>query len=212
MTQNSNPPTDQTVGYYNVLYNLYNKDNEENVLSQTPSGSLNEDNIFSTSSSGPFVFDSGKTSGEPLVSGVGNPAEEESVLNEHMIERAVIQFFDNGKDELQRYKLKIRLNLKDDKTNPEFIANLTKDWSNFKKYIPAECKDDIKQQVAELRQHFKNQTGIWPYVGKFHFNQGKKEGKTRTYNQIEPWSWAVVYYDTEEAVWRYCIRLHDWED
>lgn len=140
--------------------------------------------------------------------GVGS-AEPESVLNADMIARAMLQLFDNGEKAFQRYKFKIRLNLVDN-TNPEFIASLTKDFRNFKKYIPEPGRDDIIALAGAIRKKIKSQFGNYPYIGKFHLNQGYKGGKTRNCIQTEPNTFVAVWWDSEEHGWCGMIVLHDW--
>lgn len=144
---------------------------------------------------------------ESDASGLVSP---ETILNQDMIERAPIQFWDNGEKSFQRYKLKVRLNLHNDKTNPEFIASLTKDIRNFRKYIPEECRDAIIDKATEVRKMIKTKFGTYPYIGKFHFNQGHSNKRKNTCNQIEPWSMCALWYDTEEKGWSGILWLHDW--
>jgi hypothetical protein len=132
---------------------------------------------------------------------------EEFVLTEDFVKRAPIQLWDNGEDQFRRYKLKIRLNLVDGE-NPDFIANLTKDFRNFKKYIPAECKDRIVNQASQLRSSIKNKFGVYPHMGKFHLATSFKAGK-RQPNQIEPWTFAAVWWDPEEKGWSGVLCIHD---
>jgi hypothetical protein len=143
------------------------------------------------------------------VSQVGNLSDEDlPVLNEDMISRALIQFFDNGEGAKQRFKIKVRFNLVD-KENPEFIATLTKDWSNFKKYIPEECKDNIMEYAREFRAKIKQEYDTVPYMGKFHLNIGKQTGQTRGFTNIEPNTLTFVWYDTANNQWKYFIMFYD---
>jgi len=128
------------------------------------------------------------------------------ILNIEMVDSAIIQLFDNTESAAQRYKLKIRLNLQDGE-NPEFIANLTKDRRNFKKFIPAECHDEIVAMADEERRRIKAITGNYPYIGKFHYNEGAGKHSHRT--QIEPFTIAVVWFDPIEKAWSCIVRLYD---
>jgi hypothetical protein len=203
--------SEQVVGYYNILYNLENKENKENIQASEVSSPADKDNTFPSdrsdfepSGSENPVLPSGHLGEEVLASEMVN-----CDLSQDEIERAIFHFFDNGEDNPQRYKLKVRLNLVD-KENVEFIATLTKDWSNFKKYIPEECKKEIIEEARILRANIKKTFGIVPYMGKFHLNQGFKKDTTRAFTQIEPWTWAFAWYDKEYEYWRYSIRMYSW--
>jgi hypothetical protein len=195
--------TTDGVGYYNKEKQRITKNNllvkEENKFSLSLSGSEGKPSE-SHGNAAPVQVESGDQVLEP-------PA---TILDEDMIERAPIQLWDNGETAFQRYKLKVRLNLRNDKTNPEFIASLTKDIRNFRKYIPAECKEAILEKAQEIRKHIKIQFGTFPYIGKFHLNQGHASKKHKTSNQIEPWTMCAVWYDSEEKGWSGVLWLHDW--
>ena len=207
--------TSQVVHYYN-LYNLDNKNNRDNkYVGETPT---DKDNILGSLWSGRASLSASQDSVpqvesfvpqvESSVLQVGNLSNEESVLNDDMIARAVIQFFDNGETAKQRFKLKVRFNLVD-KENPEFIATLTKDWSNFKKYIPEECKEFIMNHARDLRSEIKAKYNIVPYMGKFHLNIGKQAGASKGFTNIEPNTLAFVWYDNVNSQWKYFIMFYD---
>jgi hypothetical protein len=200
------------VEYYNK-YNRYNKENKDNkyVDGQTiyQVNDLNQDNICPADASGLASLSASQSPGEPFVSCVGNAEEELPILNEDMIARAIIQLFDNDST-TQRYKVKIRLNLVD-KENPEFIAPVTKDWGNFKKYIPEECREVVMSEVKQLRKAIKDQYGAYPYIGKFHLNTGKQPGKTKSWIQVEPFTYAVVWYSPVAEHWMCFVRMYDWQ-
>jgi hypothetical protein len=212
---NNNSP-EQVVGYYNLykLDNKYNKDNRDNKYVDDLSSSPHIDNIFGSIRSVPSPSGSVETSislgsidqGDSG-GGVAAP-EDEPILNEDMITRAVIQFFDNGEDAKQRFKIKVRFNLVD-KENPEFIATLGKDWSNFTKYIPADCRDEIKELARALRSKIKDEYNTTPYMGKFHLNIGKQVGQTRGFTNIEPNTVAFVWFDDTNKHWKYWIMFYD---
>lgn len=206
------------VGYYNILYKLDNKDNKDNILANEGTSPADEDNISPSVSSGLASLSASQDSPpqvEVSSSGVGNlpqenPEEEDlRDLCEDQIKRAIVQFFDNGEGVPQRFKVKVRLNLTD-KDNPEFIATLTKDWSNFTKYIPQECKDQIKEFAQQFKVQIKRDYNTTPYLGKFHLNQGRRPDVSRAFTQIEPWTVAAVWYDNENTTWRYHIQIQDW--
>jgi hypothetical protein len=198
---------EQVVHYYN-LYKLDNKDNKDNKYAEETSadientcGSLRS-GLASLSASQDIPIQVGQ-----VVSGDNIPDEVLPILNEDMISRAIIQFFDN-EGQKQRYKIKIRFNLVD-KENPEFIATLTKDWSNFKKYIPTECKDHVMESAREFRAHIKKTYDTIPYMGKFHLNTGKQQGTTRGFTNIEPWTFVFVWFDSVNSQWQYAIQFYD---
>jgi len=192
----------------------YNKDNKDKEDKKDKI--LGTNNPFSSVSSGqqaePAKVDSLSmlSSGEgqqgeeePLDSGaLGSEIEEIKILSE--MKTAIIQMYDNGEQSKQRYKLKTRINLKDGE-NPEFIANLTKDLRNFKKYIPEEGKAEVLEFAAHFRKEIKAQFGSYPYLGKFHFNTGGQGSRT-----IEPNTVVAVWYDTDNKGWSGALMIYDW--
>jgi hypothetical protein len=198
----------QVVDTYNILYKL---DNRYNKYANEESSFTNEDNTFGYDADVPVAKATESqllTSGNSFVSQVGSLAGE-SVLKEDDIKRAVIQFFDNGEKIKQRYKLKTRLNLVDG-TNPEFIATLTSDWSNFTKYVPEECREYIIEQARATRAYIKETYGWNPLLGKFHLNQGRKSGMAKTWTQVEPNTLAFVWYNKSQEKWQYSLQIYDW--
>lgn len=125
-------------------------------------------------------------------------------LDRDQLKGCIMQLFDNGETARQRYKFKIRLNLVD-KTNPEFIASLTKDFRNFKKYIPEPYRQDIISMVSEERHRIKKLTGSFPYCGKLHLNTGMTGTK-----QTEPDTFVIVWWDPEEKGWSGVIKFQNW--
>jgi len=125
-------------------------------------------------------------------------------LDQDQLRGCIFQLFDNGETARQRYKFKIRLNLID-KTNPEFIASLTKDFRNFKKYIPEPYRQDIIDMVQEERHRIKQLTGSFPYCGKLHLNTGNTGN-----SQIEPDTFVIVWWDPEEKGWSGIIKFQNW--
>lgn len=130
-------------------------------------------------------------------------------LTKSMVERAVITFFDNGDTAKQRYKIAIRLNLKneDHKDSPEFIAPLTKDGRSFRRYTAPGTRDDLLDFHNEMRQYVKD-LGVdnKPYFGKFHLNQSNW-GNGLSKIQVEPYSYACVWYDGEG--WSGVAKVYD---
>jgi hypothetical protein len=205
----SNPSEnlDTGVDYYNKEKQKRIKDNILVAETATPT----KENEFSSSSSGlaPLIASPcsrpGLSQGEEVVVA----SEEGFTLTEAMIERAPIQLWDNGEKAFRRYKIKVRLNLVNDNENPEFIASLTKDFRNFKKYIPAECRDAIIQKAADLRSEIKLKYDAVPYLGKFHLANTWNKGR-RQANEIEPWTLAAVWWNPEERGWSGAVFIHDW--
>ena len=211
-TQNNLELPEQVVGYYNILYKLDNKDNEYNILGNEGTSSPDKDNILPSVSSGLASLIASPCSRpglsqEPVLAAL--PEEDLRDLCDDQIKRAIVQFFDNGEGVPQRHKIKVRLNLVDG-DNPEFIATLTKDWSNFKKYIPEQCKEDIIDIAKTTRAKIKKQYDIVPYMGKFHLNQGRQPGGERAFTQIEPDTVIFVWYDGINAQWKYLLKIQDW--
>ena len=195
------------VDYYNKEKQKRIKDNILVARSVTST----KENDFLSSSSGLEADASLSPSATGVV--VSEPVvvapEEGFTLTGDMIERAPIQLWDNGEKSFRRYKIKVRLNLVDDDENPEFIASLTKDFRNFKKYIPAECRDAIIEKANSLRTLIKDQYDTVPYLGKFHLANTWNKGK-RQANEIEPWTLAAVWWNAEERGWSGIIWIHDW--
>lgn len=199
------------VGYYNIdnKDNKNKKENKEKIYRNEVTSFPDKDNICLSGESGLASLSLGShLSGEAGVD--SSPTEiAQSALNESMISRAVVQLFDNGTRSKQRYKLKIRFNLVD-KENPEFIAAISQDMRNFKKYIPAECYDDIVELARELRIKIKNNYDQYPLIGKFHFNNGWNKQAQQAYIQIEPWTFAGVWFDTHHNGWDCLVKIYDW--
>ena len=122
------------------------------------------------------------------------------------IRRASIQMYDNGEDAVQRYKIKVSIDLVDGE-RVEFIASLTKDMRNFKKYIPEQCRDMIIRAATMFRKDTKAKFNTYPYLGKFHLNQGRGR---HVHSQTEPNTFVAVWYDTEEKGWCGELMIYDW--
>lgn len=194
-------------------YNEDNKDKEDKK-----DKILRTNNPFLTSSSGQqatpanvnssIMLSSGEGQqgeGEPLDSGApGSEIGPEEIKIYDSMKTAIIQLYDNGEQARQRYKLKTRINLKDGE-NPEFIANLTKDLRNFKKYIPEEGKAEVIEFANHFRKEIKAKYGSYPYIGKFHFNDPEEGSRT-----IEPNTVVAVWYDPDNKGWSGALMIYDW--
>jgi hypothetical protein len=186
------------IGYYNT-YNINNKDNKENTL---PLKESNTENEFLIQSFGLASREEkeARMSPEGVVGSAAPGLDENSVLG------TVVQLFDNGQNELQQYKLKVRLNLTD-KSNPEFIAPLTKNIQNFKRYIPQPYRDELITLAQQSRKEIRDKFDVWPYLGKFHLNQGRSAGTHKI--SIEPNTMAIVWYNNIDKHWTFTLRIHD---
>ena len=189
--------------------NRDNKDNKNNYCHQ-----VDDDNSFLISSLGIASVEA--LSPEDLKSLSLASSQEEGALphlskataptplDADQLRGCIFQLFDNGETARQRYKFKIRFNLID-KTTPEFIASLTKDFRNFKKYIPEPYRQDIIEMVTEERHRIKKLTGSFPYCGKLHLNTGMTGTK-----QTEPDTFVIVWWDPEEKGWSGVIKFQNW--
>jgi hypothetical protein len=188
-------------------YNLDNKENLDNENNYCPS----DDNSFHIQSLGiasyealsPLDFSqTAETKSLSLLE-----ATAPTPLSADQIKSCVYQLFDNGEQALQRYKFKIRFNLTDG-TNPEFIASLTKDFRNFKKYIPESYREQTIDMVKQIRTEVKQAFGHYPYCGKLHFKTNiKTKGAT---NQIEPNTFVIVWWNPEDKGWSGYIKFQNW--
>ena len=197
--------------YYNKEEQRIKKKNKGEHISGDICTTSTKENDFLSSSSGvaPLIASPCSRPGEGQGEEVVVAAETGFTLTEDMIERAPIQFWDNGEGSFRRYKLKVRLNIVDDDENPEFIASLTKEMRDFRKYIPEECRDQIMKKAKHIRGQVKDKYGVYPYLGKFHLANTWNKGQ-RQANQIEPWTLAAVWWDQEEKGWSGLVWIHDW--
>jgi hypothetical protein len=189
-----------------VYYNIDNKDNlynEYNVPNRSLSRSVGIEAFASPSPEGLPSCQEGTESLTVM-------SEDEAVtpLCEDQVRGWIAQLFDNGETAFQRYKFKIRLNLTDN-TNPEFIASLTKDMRNFKKHLPEQNKEEILKYINHKRKEIKQETDHYPYVGKFHLNQGANHRRQKTCNLVEPDTFVIVWYDNENRGWNARFLIQD---
>lgn len=141
------------------------------------------------------------------------PTSPPNYITDQHVKRAVIQYYQNqGANLLQKHKLKIRLNCDfgDGEESVEFIAALTQDLGNFKKYHPEESRVFIQDWVDDLRQGVRLQFEVKPWMGKFHSNPGWNH-RGAQFNQIEPWTACVVWYDKRARVYRCALQLYQWQ-
>lgn len=192
----------------------YNKDNRDNK--ENKNNYCKQDNQLSPISLGLASYEALESESEsqvPLASSQEegalphlSQARAPTPLDSDQIRGCILQLFDNGEAARQRYKFKVRLNLTDG-TNPEFIASLTKDFRNFRKYIPEPYRDSIIELVQDERRWVKQNTGSYPYCGKLHLNTANNPTATK---QIEPNTFVVVWWDPEDKGWTGIIKFQDW--
>jgi hypothetical protein len=130
------------------------------------------------------------------------------------IKRAVIQYYQNThSSQLQKHKLKIRLNCDfgEGEESHEFIAALTQDLGNFKKYHPEDSREYIQSWVDTSRKSIKSQFEVKAHLGKFHNNSGWNSKKAQV-NQIEPWTACLVWYNRQTRTYWALVRVYAWEE
>ena len=135
----------------------------------------------------------------------GAAAPDQPLLGEHNVHRAFVQFFDNGEDSRQRRKLRVRLNMEDH--NVDFIAPLTTDRRNFVKH--AHNRDEAAEWFDSNRSIIKTQYGVRPYQGKFHMVHSAYTDGKRHKIQVEPNCYGSVWYDKDETVYAFNLRIYD---
>ena len=142
------------------------------------------------------------------------PTSPNDLIKSLHIKRAVVQYYQNTQStQLQKHKLKVRLNCDfgEGEESVEFIAALTQDLGNFKKYHP-ECSRDYMQQWTEgTRNAIKKAYDVKAYMGKFHNNNGWRSQGSQV-NQIEPWTAVLVYYNRVTRSYWAVVRIYQWED
>jgi hypothetical protein len=142
------------------------------------------------------------------------PTSPPDLIASNHIKRAVVQYYQNtGSNQLQKHKLKIRLNCDfgEGEESHEFIAALTQDLGNFKKYHPEESRDYIQAWVDDTRKLVKQQFEVKAHLGKFHSNGGWNS-KHAQVNQIEPWTACLVWYNRQTRTYWSAIKVYAWEE
>jgi hypothetical protein len=143
------------------------------------------------------------------------PTQEEAIvskatssstpLQESDVLRCLVQMWDNGEHSRQRYKLKVRLNLKDG-TDVDFIAALTKDPRNFIKHTANKelARDWRDQSNANIKKNF----NVKPWLGKFHMVQ---TAYSSSYHKqtVEPNCFATVWWDDEAKDWSTTFMIYE---
>ena len=142
------------------------------------------------------------------------PTSPHDLIRPEHIKRCILQYYQNaGANKLQKHKLKIRMNCDfgDGEEAVEFIAALTQDLGNFKKYHPAESKEFIQEWTDVARSEIRQKYDVKPHLGKFH-NNGGWDTKGTQFNQIEPWCACIVWYDRAARVYRALVRIYEWQE
>jgi len=195
------------VGYYNID-NKDNKDNTDNCVASSLDTEANASHSHSevTSTKALLSQEEGEASKESVAT--ASPTPEEAPITQDYVHRALFTFYDNGEHSKQRYKLQIRINPAEAPSEAvEFIATLTKDRRNFKKYLP-EGAEELLEFADGVRAYTKGKYKTYPYIGKMHFNHGwRKDAEQRNTN--EPWCACAVWWDG--TGWSYALTMYDWQ-
>jgi hypothetical protein len=193
-----------------VDYNIDNKENKENeynILSRNNGFFAPLNGIATDVAEQPHRdHNASGQKGEENDSSRLGITQPTPVLNPDEIVRASIQFYDNGEKAPQRYKIKVSIDLLDE-SRAEFIASLTKDMRNFKKYIPENCRTMITHLATAFRKDIKQQHNTYPYLGKFHLNQGRGH---HVHSQVEPNTFVAIWFDPIEKGWAGELMIYDW--
>jgi len=136
----------------------------------------------------------------------------EETIKQENVKRAVVQLWHNA-GELREWKLKVRLNLDfgDGEESADFICPLNKDWGNYTKHHPKVSKLTMVEWAREQRKAIK-ETGINPYLGKFHNSSGTWVKNKQKFNQNEPWTASIVWYDKDKQQWFALVKIYSFEE
>lgn len=205
------------VGYYNKDIIKNNKDITE--IEDVSSSSFGLEALASSRPQEDTVSDpppggSQQKEIETSITGqIQSPTSPPRLISEDNLTNVLVQYYRNPEHfGSQQKKIKIQLRLQNDQgllETAEFIAVVTNDLGNFKKYHPEESRDWIQKQVDQVRKEFKDLYGNKPYMGKFHLNRGWLHNQERI-NQIEPWSAAVLAYNPMDKKYRCFVTIYDY--
>jgi hypothetical protein len=125
------------------------------------------------------------------------------------IKRAIVQYWHNPTDKIQ-HKLKVTMNCDfgNGEETIEWIAAMTKDLGNYKKYHP-ECSRDAMIDWAMTNRKIISESGSKPYMGKFHESRRWNQ-KSANFNQTEPYTSALLFWHEGQKTWNVMLRLYDW--
>jgi hypothetical protein len=166
------------------------------------SGAITPDQMSSSST------EEGQTEGAELQvisDAIAYPTPHD-LIKETDVRRAFVQLYKND----DKYKLKVRFNLilNGQESDADFIAPLTTDRRNFKKYMPEECGNWFIDWSDKQVKDVKEKIGVKAYRGKFHQAQEFKTGR-KVITQIEPWCQGIVWYNPEDKNWSYIINFYE---
>lgn len=228
----SNKSSEKDVGYYNKEITKKKQRNNKDIekmesvltpsssdlasLSATPAAPPLEDEV--TLAATPSGREGQEREAGPHNPESVNQAPTSSAPPKHItskvIKRAVVQYYHNeGSARLHERKIKVRLNclFGDKEKNVEFIATMTNDLGNFKKYHPEESREFIQALAMQARSDLKSTLNVKPYMGKFHMNHGWRKDASQV-NQIEPWTCALLWYNHQIKRYQVLVRIYDWEE
>jgi len=190
-------------GSYN--YNIDNKDNRNNIVS-TPVSSIGEEADASEEIMG--LAQGQKMSRE----GLPDPSEirTATAFTQDEVRSAIIQFIDNGEEAVQRFKVKLRINLHPS-GDVEFIAATSKRIQDFSKHVPGPNKQMIVDLAQGIRHDVKKKHNVWPYIGKFHLKVGNYRRNRAGVTNIEPDTFVAVWFNYQDQGWEGVFKFQDWE-
>lgn len=190
------------VGYYNIEITENNKEITR-LCSSSGLASLS-----TPSSSSPLGSDAVALPQEPEALASNETLPDE--IKPQDIKRAIIQYWHNPDSKIQ-HKLKVTMNCDfgDGEQTIEWIAAMTKDLGNYKKFHP-ECSRDAMIEWTDSYRKRIMQFGVKPYLGKFHENRGWNK-RTANFNQIEPYTSALMFWDENIKSWCVTIKIYGWE-
>lgn len=196
--------TDRGVEYNIKITKRKQKDN----IIEMDSSSLSSSEVVTSGEilSSSFCEEGHLGEAEPQeISGAIAHSTPHDMIKETDVRRAFFQLYKNE----ERYKLKVRLNLimNGQEHTVDFIAPLTTDRRNFKKYTPLECGDWFVEWSDMNCKDIKEQVGVKAYRGKFHLAQGYKSGR-KVITQVEPWSQCVVWFNPASKSWWYIVNCY----
>ena len=197
---------DRGVEYYNIK--ITKREHKDNKYEMAPLSLLSEDSVppVEIASSGEGQTEEGEGSVCAIAHSTPQAPPPTNLITEDNVKRCVTQLFKNE----ERYKLKLRLNavINGEDQNIDFIAPLTTDRRNFKRYFPEGCEQWFVEwsdiQYGAVKERF----GVKAHRGKFHLAQAYKNNK-KTITQVEPWCQCVVWYDKEHNEWNSIIHLYE---
>jgi hypothetical protein len=208
---------DNDVGYYNKeIIKRKQRDNKDIAQEQVRTSSSSFGLVAiapQVNPEGLVLPDEEEGSPDPYPVKQG-PTSPPDWIQSKQVKRAVVQFYHNqGQGNKQERKLKVRLNCDfgSGEENIDFIATLTNDLGNFKKYHPEESREFIQDWAMTNRSVIRKTYTTKPYMGKFHENNGWRKGLSQI-NQIEPWTGCLLWYDAQAKAYIGLIRIYQWEE